>query len=140
MRLIAALGMLVIAAITTGGLASLASKRPAPREQQQASPKPSAAPLELPTFFDPAGQIEAQVEAAEQAAGRARAMIRSERQRGLVDKRLLDELEQRVDKIDETDTIDSIHDVDATGAHASGTTNKNGTRERVPFASQPRPL
>lgn len=124
MRLIAALGMLAIAAITTGGLASLASKRPAaPAEREQPRPSANAVTPELPTLFDPARRVEAQVEEAERAAERARAMIRSERERGLVDDRLLDALEHRLDGIDDPTP-----------------TKQNGTRERVPFESQPRSL
>ncbi|HVH97133.1 MAG TPA: hypothetical protein VM869_00400, partial [Enhygromyxa sp.] len=63
MRLIAALGMLAIAAITTGGLASLASSRPKPADEEpppRASPK--AVTPELPPLFDPARRVEIQVE------------------------------------------------------------------------------
>ena len=124
MRLIAALGMLAIAAITTGGLASLATNRPRPTvEEERPRASPKASTPELPTLFDPARRVEAQVEEAERAADRARAMIRSERQRGLVDDRLLDELEHRLDVIGDPTTE-----------------KQNGTRERVPFDSQPRAL
>lgn len=127
MRLIAALGMLAIAAITTGGLASLASNRPQPHEQppqpqpQRAAPKANAA--ELPPLFDPAWRVEAEVEEAERAVQRARAMIRSERQRGVIDGRVLDGFEQRLDALDHPRP-----------------TKQNGTRERVPLVSQPRAL
>jgi hypothetical protein len=124
MRLIAALGMLAIAAITTGGLASLAANRP-PRPEREQRPASQASAAELPPLFDPAGRLEAQVQEAERATDQARAMIRSERQRGLVDERLLDALEQRLD---------------ALGDAGARTPTQNGTRERVPLDSQPRAL
>jgi hypothetical protein len=125
MRLIAALGMLAIAAITTGGLASLAANRPPRAEAEQTErPSPRSSAAELPPLFDPARRVEAQVEEAERAIKRARARIRSERERGLVDERLLDELELRLDAIGDVPSAET----------------QNGTRERVPFGSQPRAL
>jgi hypothetical protein len=87
--------MLAIAAVVTSGLASVTARRPILREEEQpATKQPSA---EISTLLDPTSLVEARVEEAERATDRARAAIRSARQLGVVDDRLLDELEQRLD-------------------------------------------
>jgi hypothetical protein len=98
--LIAALCMLAIAAVVTSGLASLTARGPMLRsEERPPSTQPSG---ELSTLLDPASLVEVQVEEAERAANRARAAIRSARQLGVVDDRLLDQLEQRLDGVQPT--------------------------------------
>jgi hypothetical protein len=100
-RLAAALGLLAIAALLTGGLASLAADRSdteASRDREQADTTPSGNHTQLPDLIDPASLVETRVDQAEHAVTRARAAIRSARQLGIVDPDRLDELERELDR------------------------------------------
>jgi hypothetical protein len=99
-RLAAALGLLAIAALLTGGLASLAASRSdaAAHDPGERVAEPASSHAPLPDLIDPATLVEARVEQAEHAVSRARAAIRSARQLGVVDQSRLDELERELDK------------------------------------------
>jgi hypothetical protein len=121
--------MLAIAAVLTGGLASVTARRPVLRgEEQPATKQPGA---ELSTLLDPTSLVEARVEEAEQATDRARAAIRSARQLGVVDDRLLDELEQRLDHVQPMSNMSNM-----SGAPSSS----SSVREFVELDSEPRAL
>ena len=103
MRLAAAIGMLAIAAIATGGLASLASGSPViPRDADSAPPTRAWATPEAARLLDPRTRVEAQVRDAEDSVARARAAIRSAREAESVDPHVLDAYETRLDLLDET--------------------------------------
>ena len=93
MRLVAALGILAIAALATGGLATLTANRSV-RADAAAPTGPSPV---LPHLLDPAHLVQDRVEQAEHAQTRARAALRSARQLGLVDPGQLDRLEHRLE-------------------------------------------
>jgi|SRR5690606_27174388 len=98
MRLIAALGMLAIAAITAGGLASLTAGRPVVRvDEPPATPPTTSSERRAPV--DMAAMIEVQLEGAEHEVQSARAMIRMARRLGMVDDRQLEQYERRLDRI-----------------------------------------
>ena len=98
MRLAAALGLLAIAALATGGLASLtAGDRGEADEQTDARSRGRATPAGTEHLIDPASLVEARVDEAEQAVIRARAALRSARQLGVVDRDRLDVLERQLD-------------------------------------------
>lgn len=96
MRLIAALGILAIAALATGGLASLTAGRPALRDDERAKMPAASAERRPASPIDMTAVIEEQVEQAEQELREARAAIRAARRLGQVDGRLLDEFERRL--------------------------------------------
>lgn len=99
MRLAAAIGMLAIAAIATGGLASLAAGSPMLRdrgETKAGSPPPAPAPE-----LDPATLAEQRVREAELAAARARAALGAARRAEHVDPATIEELERRVERLGE---------------------------------------
>jgi hypothetical protein len=96
LRLVAAVGMLAVAALGIGGAASLARLR-APADLE--SPEQASTTAEQPSLIDPAGLVEARIEEAEAAVARARLAVRSARQLGVVDPRLLDDFERRLDRL-----------------------------------------
>ena len=106
LRLIAAVGMLALAALATGGIASLTQGS---RAESTAPPLPAeltsssgGAPL-----LDPAARLERQVREAERGVERARSAIRRARQLGQIDRALLDELEARLELVGDS-PLDSL--------------------------------
>jgi hypothetical protein len=97
MRLIAAIGMIAIAALATGGLASLTA-RPAPRDAERVRPPKAQAAPRIASPIDATAMLEAQVEDAERELQKARAAIRAARLLGQVDGQLLDEFERRLER------------------------------------------
>jgi hypothetical protein len=95
LRLVAAVGMLAVAALGIGGVASLARLR-TPADLEAAE---QASTAEQPSLIDPAGLVEARIDEAEAAVARARLAVRSARQLGVVDPRLLDDFERRLDRL-----------------------------------------
>lgn len=100
MRLIAAIGMLAIAAITAGGVASLTAGRSMMRDEPRTTtPATGAEPRAHVDWSSLAeADVEGQVERAEREVQNARVKIRNARRLGLVDERTLDELERRLDE------------------------------------------
>lgn len=98
LRLIAAIGMLAIAALTTGGLASLTAGRTLLPEEERAPTKTSAPDRRSSSAPDPVTELEARVQRAERELHEAQTALRSARRFGQIDPRLLDELERRLEQ------------------------------------------
>lgn len=137
MRLVAALGILAIAALATGGLASLTAKR---SDRADAS-KPTGAstlPNTLPGLLDPAHLVQDRVEQAERAQTRARAALRSARQLGLVDPAQLDQLERQLETSAASISSGSSGTPNPEGASEAGASNE--ALASSPLDARPRSL
>ncbi|MFO7566223.1 MAG: hypothetical protein R6X02_26490 [Enhygromyxa sp.] len=128
LRLIAALGMLAIAALATGGLASLSAGGPVLRSKQRAQPPATSNEPRSAAPIDMSALIEEQVEQAERELREARAAIRAARRLGQVDERELVEFERRLER--------------AAGQppRAAADPLEEGRRGLLPLDVQPRPL
>lgn len=103
MRLAAAIGMLAIAALATGGLASLAAGSPSlPIRTKTKAPVRAWTTPEANRLLDPTTRVEAQVHDAEQSVARARAAIRAAREAETVDPEVLTSLERRLEILGES--------------------------------------
>lgn len=102
MRLLIALGMLVVAAVATATVANLSAERPsAKRRAKKAIPRPQAPNSATRERLGPALVVEARVEQAESALAGARAAIRSARQLGVVDPQQLSDFQRRLESATE---------------------------------------